>query len=492
MRTCCESTSQPTSNVRRHDLATQWRRIGVNEQLPGIEGTTRVPSPPRDEPSFTVAQLNELLAGVVQQLFPDDLWVEGEISNLNRSNAGHVYFDLVEPSRPGVTSEAKLSVVLFSQTKQIVNNQLKRQNVGRLVDGMAVRIRAAVDFYQQQGRLQLRMTGIDPRYILAAMAAERDALLQRLHEEGITERNSALELPLVPLRIGLITSIGSAAEADFLNELTNTNFGFHITTCDSRVQGDLAPQTLIAGLRTLYRIHETHRSIDVIVLIRGGGSRGDLAVFDNELLARTIAEAPVPVMTGIGHEIDRSVADVCAHTSLKTPTAVASALRDAVAGYLEHVEARWEAVRVVAHAQTRMAEQALTSMARRTALAGREGLNLADERLRARARRGARAGRDRLARADRQVDSQVRELPKLADRVLRNAEAELGHVEAHLRLVDPQMLLRRGWSITRTASGDVVRSVEDVSAGDTLVTAVADGTIISNVTLAESAQEDTP
>lgn len=430
-----------------------------------LDDAERVPPPPpRDEPSFTVAQLNQLIGGAVAQLFPDDLWVEGEISNLNRSRAGHVYFDLIEPAKPGTNSTARLSVVLFSQTKQIVNNQLKRQNVGRLVDGMAVRIRAAIDFYEQQGRLQLRMTGIDPRYILAAMAAERDELIRRLHADGTTEQNKRHHIPIVPLRIGLVTSEGSAAAADFLTELDATGFSFSVTICDTRVQGDLAPATLIAALRTMYR-----SSVDVIVLIRGGGSRGDLAVFDNEELARTIAQAPVAVITGIGHEIDRSVADVVAHTSLKTPTAVAAALAATVARYVEHVETQWYNITIVADAGTRNAEQRLRALARRGALAGREGLQLADERL----------------------ISQAADLPKLADRALRSATAEIDHLDARVRAADPAVLLKRGWSITKTSSGAVVRTVADVSPGDTLVTSIADGTIISNVTLSEVAPSKT-
>lgn len=428
--------------------------------------TTEPPAPPRGEPSFTVAQLNQLIGGALQQLFPDDLWVEGEISNLNRSRAGHVYFDLVEPTTPGTPSAARLSVVLFSQTKQIVNNQLKRQNVGRLVDGMAVRIRAAVDFYEQQGRLQLRMTGIDPRYILAAMAAERDALITRLHAEGITERNKQHPIPLVPLRIGLVTSEGSAAAADFLTELDSTGFGFKVVACDARVQGDLAAPMLIAALHALYA-----EPVDVIVVIRGGGSRGDLAVFDNEQLARSIADAPVPVLTGIGHEIDRSVADVVAHTALKTPTAVAAALAASVARYVEHVETQWHNITIVAAGATQVAEERLALLARRGSLAGREGLQLADERLTGRAE----------------------QLPRLADRVLRTAEGEMRHFDARLRAVDPSVLLARGWSITKTSSGVVVRTVDDVSPGDTLVTAVVDGSIISNVTLTDAATPtDTP
>ncbi|MGI9607474.1 MAG: exodeoxyribonuclease VII large subunit [Acidimicrobiales bacterium] len=423
------------------------------------------PPAPRGEPSFSVAQLGALLTNTIQQVFPDDIWVEGEISNLTRSRAGHVYFDLVEPTTPGTPTPARIAVVLFSQTKQIVNNQLKRQSVGRLVDGMAVRIRAAVDFYSPQGRLQLRMTGIDPRYILAAMAAERDALLTRLQAEGITEANGRHPFPLVPLTVGLVTSAVSAAAADFLTELEQFGFGFRVIAVDSHVQGEFAPSRLVAGMRALFE-----HPVDVIVLIRGGGSRGDLAVFDNEMLARTIAACPVPVITGIGHEIDRSVADVVAHSAYKTPTAVAAALGGAVGDFVEATEGHWSAISARAQERCRDAQAGLAARARRGALAGREGLQLAAHRL----------------------DDRAAEIPKLADRVLRSGTTNIDHLDARLRAADPTVLMRRGWSITRTSSGRAVRAVADVAAGDTLVTAVADGTIISNVTLADPATESTP
>lgn len=443
---------------------------------------TEPPPAPRDATSFTVAQLNELINRALTQIFPDDLWVEGEISNLKKSNAGHVYFDLIEPTQPGVSSSAKISVVLFSQTKQIVNKQLKRQNVGAIKDGMAVRIRSAVDFYEAQGRLQLRMTGIDPRYILAAMAAERDELIRRLRAEGITERNKALPMAMVPKRIGLLTSRGSAAEADFMDELTSSGFGFDVVLCDSRVQGDLAPQGLAAGLRTLYK----RTDLDVIVMIRGGGSRGDLAVFDNEPLARTIADSPVPVLTGIGHEVDSSVADEVAHAALKTPTAVAAAVVGQVARFVEHVEVQWHNICHVGLQQTRQSQERISKLALRTARAGRDGLALADQRLSSRSARAAQAGRRSIERAEQQLDARITELPKLADRVLRSANTDLGHIEARLRASDPAVLLARGWSITRTTEGDVVRTVADVSSGDTLVTEVADGSVISTASFVDS------
>ena len=403
-----------------------------------------------------------------------------------------MYFDLIEPAPAGVPSPARISVVLFSQTKQIVNKQLKRQNVGAITDGMAVRIRSAVDFYEAQGRLQLRMTGIDPRYIVAAMAAEREELIRRLRSGGVTENNKELEFPPVPLNIGLLTSKGSAAEADFLDELSSGEFGFNVVLCDSRVQGDRATTTLIAGLRTLFERPE----LDVIVIVRGGGSRGDLAVFDNETLARTIAAAPVPVLTGVGHEIDSSVADEVAHAALKTPTAVAAHLVDRIRSYVEHVEARWEQIATTAADHIREAETELGALAKRSARAGRDGLLLADHRLVARGQRVAQAGRRTINAAAQQLDGRANEVPKLADRVLRSATTDLGHIEARLHATDPKVLIKRGWSITRTANGDVVRTVADVASDDTLITEVADGTIISRTSFVESSREhsekDTP
>jgi len=444
------------------------------------------PPPPRGERSYGVAEFNSLLSQAMGELFPDDIWVEGEISNLTRSRAGHVYFDLVEPTEPGVPSPAKISVVLFNQTKQIVNNQLKRHNVGRLLDGMAVRVRAAVDFYEQRGSLQLRMTGIDPRYILAAMAAEREALLQRLHQEGVAQQNKAIPLPTVPLRIGLVTSAGSAASADFLTELRQSGLGFQITSCDSRVQGDLAANGLIASLRTLYQ-----RDVDVIVVIRGGGSRGDLAVFDNESLARCIAEAPAPVFTGIGHEIDSSVADAVAHTALKTPTAVATELVGLVGGFAEQAESRWEIIRTLSMGYGDRAELALAQRAARVARAGRSGSAQALAALEARGQRVSHSAIAGLRAAEVQLDVYGEALPRRAERIVRASTTNLDHLDARVRALDPAVLLRRGWSITRAVDGGVVSRVAQVKPGDTIVTEVLDGTIISNVSVIDP-KEDAP
>ena len=165
-----------------------------------------------DAPTYSVAELARRIGYALEDAFPDDVWVTGEISGLNRSRGGHVYFDLVEPSvEPGQPPLAALPVALFKMNKDVVNRLLKRAGITRIEVGMQVRIRGVVTLYERTGRLQLRMTGIDPTYTLGQLAADRDRVLKILAAEGLVDRNSRLPLPLVPLRIGLVTSAGSAA-----------------------------------------------------------------------------------------------------------------------------------------------------------------------------------------------------------------------------------------------------------------------------------------
>ena len=203
--------------------------------------------------TYSVGELTDAIAGALSVSFPDDIWVEGEIRNLRRPRSGHVYFDLVEPSETtGSTPAALLSVMLFRATREIVNKQLKRAGGGmRMDDGVLVRLRAVPDLYAPQGRLQLRMTGIDPTYTMGQLEMQRERLLALLRDEGLLEQNAALRFPPLPLRIGLVTAADSAAYADFCTELGASNIGFRVTLADTPTQGDMAPAGVAAAITTL-------------------------------------------------------------------------------------------------------------------------------------------------------------------------------------------------------------------------------------------------
>ncbi|MGD9750404.1 MAG: exodeoxyribonuclease VII large subunit [Acidimicrobiia bacterium] len=409
-----------------------------------------------EAPTFTVAELAATIRLALETAFPTEVWVRGEIADLNRARSGHVYFSLIEPNELGRGAAAQLPVALLADRKYVVNQILKRAGGAvRMTDGVEIRLRAKLDFYAPNGRLSLLMTLIDPAYTLGKLVADRDRLLRQLHAEGLLRRQAGLWLTPAPLRIGLVTSKGSAAEQDVLHELQRSGFGFEVRTFHAQVQGNQAPETVVRALRAA----ERHRC-DVVALVRGGGARTDLAAFDAELIARTVAELGVPVWTGIGHEVDRSVVDEVAHQAFKTPTACATALVERVAAFLDDVERRWATIAGLATAR----------------------LDGAEAELRRRSVALTREGRAALRAAEAGLTHRRERLHREATHVLQHADTRLALAAARVDAADPQRVLARGFSLTRRASdGTVVRDPGALVAGEELITETAQGSVRSTV-----------
>lgn len=428
------------------------------------------------DPTYSVSELAEVLRGVLGRAFSDDVWVRGEIHNLSRPASGHVYFTLVESDQ--ARPVAALQVMLSARVRPHINDLLVRTGGAvRMTDGTEVRISGRIDFFEPRGQLQLRMSGIDPEYTLGRLAADRERLLRTLEAEGLLRRNARLPMPPVPLVVGLVTSANSAAEADFLAELERSGYGFRVVRVDARVQGQGAPASIAAALHTLAR-----HDVDCIALVRGGGARTDLAAFDHEAVARAIAIMRAPVHTGIGHEVDRSVADEVAHTWHKTPTACAQALVHAVRTFEAELDRAWVDISSCATAALEREQVRIQRHARHAAVAVEGALRLADHRTEVWAGRATGAARTRLRSASGALALAERELARGSRRALDTSARSLDAVAARLRVLDPANVLARGWSITRRADGAVVRSVDDVRAGDELRTTVGDGSVASTVT----------
>ena len=431
-----------------------------------------------DDPTNPTYTVGELAAAINEQFrrgFRDGVWVRGEISGL-QERGPHTYFSLVED---GVEGKAVLRVQLFAPAKRRLTPVLKKARL-ELANGMKVRIHGYLDFWAQGGSLGLKMSGIDPRYTLGDIAQSRDAIMRRLVATGLIDVNKQKPYSPIPLRVGVATSLESAAWADFTSELERSGLAFHLTVADTRVQGELAPRMVAGAIGTLAR-HALHDELDVIVVIRGGGARNELAVFDSEIIARTIAGSPVPVLTGLGHEIDRSIADEVAHTALKTPTACAGALVERVAAYVANVEQAGHAI--VRHAEVllRRDRQRLHDVARQIAGRTHAAIERADERLTMRRTVLAATAPVALDRADQRLAATT---TRLAERSTLFAEREASRLEvlsARLHAVDPAVQLARGWSITRDADGRVIRSTGDVAAGAVLRTTLLDGSVTSTV-----------
>ena len=379
-------------------------------------------------PSFSVGQFTEVLNHVLKASFDEGVWVEGEIQGLRKPNP-HAYFTLIE-NIDGV--KAQLNINLFAGPLRNVQAKLRQQGI-ELKDGLKVRLFGRVEYYGPFGKLNLIATDVDTQFSAGDVAAKREELLRQLMEKGVDKINKRIPVPLVPLRLGVISSSQAAGWADAQQHLTESGIGFAITFCDVRVQGDAAVSQIVAALNSLSRRDD----IDLVMLMRGGGSKGDLAAFDDEQIAMAISKCSHPVFTGIGHEIDTSIADIVAHTANKTPTACAQSVIAIVESFLSELS---------------YSAGSLRSLTQTAVERARSRIAVSVERLRTRPRTA---------------------LERQSQKLMMHA--------ASVRLLDPVTTMARGWSITRDSAGNVVRSISDIKKGDTVVTALADGSITSTV-----------
>ena len=449
----------------------------------------------RADDTWSVSGLAAAIEGTIQRAFPAEVWVRGEIVGYSVAASGHIYFNLIEPGAGNDRRGARMRVALFKGRQRFVNRDLAAAGGLTLDDGIEVRIRAEVEYYAGSGQVQLIMSGVDPHFTLGVLAADRERILAGLAASGLLRCNAAVPLPLVPLRVGLVTAAGSAANADFVHELASSRYAFEVLLCDARVQGATAEADLVAALRTLGQA-----DVDVIAVVRGGGDRTDLLAFDLAAVAEAIARCPLPVFCGIGHETDTSVADHVAHTAAKTPTACAGALVAHVAAFDARLaSARRELDRAArsrtAEATSRLsvARSALGLLAERRLSHPRARLGEARLTLAHHAQRHCRTAAARLAAARRLLprsrmhtqrgvsaltSARVR-LDRASQRQMVEARTRLRSATALVSAVAPQRTLARGFSITRAADGSIVREVP--AAGETITTQTARATFASTV-----------
>lgn len=421
-------------------------------QAPLFDPTPDPAAAPGDQ-TLGVGELVRRISRAVASAFPTEVWVRGEVHGLKSPNAaGHVYFDLCERNNrrgPATT----VPVAMFRAERLRVERALAEWPDFRLAEGLEVRVRGRVSY--GYGRVSLVLSAIDPVHTLGRLAADRQRVLRALATDGLLDANGRLSLPLLPRRVGLVTSEGSAAYEDVMAELTASGLGFSVLVADARVQGSGAELSLVRALHAL-----RSRTCDVVLVVRGGGSRTDLVAFDGERLARAVATMPVPVFAGVGHEIDTCVIDDVAHSSFKTPTATAAAVVNLARDGIDRSESSWSSIagRSIAlldHAELRL---------------GAAGRRVSRERI------GAA-----LDRADASLDRASRRLSTTSTAVLERRTGRLDLLEAQVGAFDPNRALARGWSFARTADGRLVRSIADVAPGDELAVTVADGTVHTTV-----------
>lgn len=313
---------------------------------------------------LSLYELHQQIREELEVAFPDSYWVVAEVAQVNVDRRkGHCYLTLVDKGDDARQTLAQAKATIWSSRYQMLGRYFEEKTGQPLRAGLKVLLQATVRFHELYG-LSLDITSIDPNYTIGDLARQRLETLKRLEAEGLLEANKELELPLVPQRLAVISSATAAGFQDFIHQLEHNTYGyiFQTTLFPAVVQGNEAPASVAQAFAQVAQYSE---AFDAIVLIRGGGSQTDLSCFDDYKIAAAIGNAPLPVLTGIGHERDESIADLVAHTRLKTPTAVAGFLIDRFREAETYAEDLFDSIRMFAAQQLKLTDDKLERLSLR-------------------------------------------------------------------------------------------------------------------------------
>jgi len=405
------------------------------------------------------------------------VWVHGVITQMVEKG-NMVYMSIADFREGDVKPEATLALSCYSG--KYFQLRLKTETCSTpfaIKEQLKVCFLIKADVYVPFGKLQGTILDIDPVYTVGELAITRNAIIKRLEAEGLMDKNKQVELADVPLRVGLITGEKTAAYKDFTTRLDASPFNFKVSTAYARMQGNETEGSVIAAIQTLTADPE----IDVICIVRGGGSKTDLNYFDSEALCRAVANCPVPVFTGIGHEIDKSLLDMVAYQSCITPTDCAKRL-------VERVKDSWERTLGTAKAIADSTKEMLVEHNRALTSAGNALQHAVQHAIQSEKTKHSviRASlqkdiqfivKNETARLDRNTEGLRQGTRKILD--LERTRFEL--LETKVKNADPQTQIAKGYTLTLDSKGKFIRSAEQLRAGDTLKTRFRDGTVESVV-----------
>ena len=421
---------------------------------------------------LSLYELNSLVRDVISMSLPDSYWVEAELSEAREGYGGHCYMELIEKDERSNTPIAKAHASCWRNRWMLLKPQFERVTGQRIHAGMKVLLKVHAQFHENYGFSWI-VDDIDPTYTMGDMARKRMEIIQTLKEEGVFDLQKELKLPMFCQRIAVISSATAAGYGDFCNQLADNGYGLQFTTAlfAATMQGEGVEQSVISALN---RINEEWENWDCVVIIRGGGATSDLSGFDTLALAENVANFPLPIITGIGHERDESVLDMISFQRVKTPTAAAAFLVDHLTEVYARIEDAQEAI--VNYVKRRLQvermkfERLSTLIPTLFSLVKVRQSNRLDQllnRLKVKAERIPADGLHRLEMLE----------ARLKEPVARKLERELHRVEMlSQRAVaqDPERLLSRGYSIT-LKDGKSIKDASQLKAGDEIETRFAKG-----------------
>ena len=402
---------------------------------------------------YSLFELNRLVRESIECEMPDEYWVEAELSEC-RESRGHCYMELIQKDEQTATPVAKASAKCWANKWLAIRPYFERTTGQALHAGMKVLLQVYPQFHEAYGFSWI-VNDIDPTYTIGDMARKRQEIIKKLKDEGVFDLQKELQLPLFCQHIAVISSQTAAGYGDFCNQLADNPYGFKFEThlFPAIMQGEGVEQSIIDALERIY-----NTDFDCVVIIRGGGATSDMSGFDTLALAENVANFPIPIITGIGHDRDESILDMVSHTRVKTPTAAAALLIDHLKEVLDVIENSQNVI-------TRYAQQKLSTL--------NSQLSTLQEAI-------PRLFSIVKTRQESKIDLFNQRICTSIDRRFISERHRLELIDEKLKALDPTLLLKRGYSITMH-HGRAVKDATTLHPGDEIETRFAKGTIVSKV-----------
>lgn len=403
---------------------------------------------------MTLRELQRRVKSALEGQFALPVWVSAEISEIKVNYSGHCYLELVEKGGDNGVPTAQARAVMWRSHYPRISGYFEAETGQRLAAGIKILAKVLVSYHELYG-FSLQITDIDPSYTLGDMERQRQQTIAQLQQDGVWDMNREAPMPAVVQRIAVVSSVNAAGYQDFCQELEKSPYRFEVSLFDAFMQGEAAEESIVAALCA---VAERTEDFDAVVLIRGGGSRSDLNCFNAYRLCAHVAQFPLPVVTGIGHDKDTSVADMVAHTALKTPTAVAGWLVERMAeadGWLDYAALQLHDATAAAMHASEVRLERLSGEVRR--LSG-----------------------ELLTRQSLRLEHLGTLLPEAARDFLARQTLRLENAAELIAGRSPERILRLGFAVLR-AGGRAVTSAAGVTAGEEVEIEVSDGRISATV-----------
>lgn len=455
--------------------------------------------------ALSLLELNSLVRQVIEHTLSQEYWVEAELSEC-RESRGHCYMELIEKDERTATHVARASAKCWRSQWAMLQPYFERTTGQTLHAGLKVRLKVYAQFHEAFGFSWI-VTDIDPTFTLGDMARKRQEIIRQLKEEGVFDLQKELTLPLFCQRIAVISSETAAGYGDFVNQLTKNERGlkFSVQLFPAIMQGEQVEQSVISALNEIYTAlpivpegaslpdkHFTKSDVapsraeggayafDCVVIIRGGGATADMSGFDTLALAENVANFPLPIITGIGHDRDESILDMVSFQRVKTPTAAAAFLVDHLEKVLDTIDDAQDRIAHYAQGKITILMSQLSTLNTQLKSVFSVVKTRQEARLDALYSRIAHRARQKISSLNTQLLTHESCLPLLLDNRLKTEKHRLELMEEKVKALDPSLLLRRGYSITMKG-GHAVRDANDLHSGDEISTRLANGTVHSTV-----------